>query len=65
MVFNNLSLSNWNRFRQTEELEESDELHNEYDTSKHRAYRTPSERKAQEKLLQSLMPEKKVDKSSM
>lgn len=32
-------------------------------TSFNRAYRTPSERKAHEKLLQSLMSKKSVDKS--
>lgn len=51
----------FNRIRETE-LDESIEIHNG-DNIMHRAYRTPNERKAQEKLFQSLMPQKKVDKS--
>lgn len=49
------------RFCETE-LEESDTIHNENYVCMHRAYRTPSERKAQEKLFQSLMPKIKYDK---
>lgn len=51
------------RLRETE-TEESNMIHNENDACVHRAYRTPSERKAQEKLFQSLMPKKKVDKNA-
>lgn len=43
-------------------MEEPNEIHDENITSI-RAYRTPSERKAQEKLFHSLMP-KKVEKTA-
>ncbi|XP_025407747.1 uncharacterized protein LOC112681679 [Sipha flava] len=47
-----------------ETLEESNEILDENDTNINRPYRTPNERKAQEKLLQSLLPKKKLDTSS-
>lgn len=42
------------------EFDKSIEIH-DVDNNMHRAYRTPSERKAQEKLFQSLVPQKTVD----
>lgn len=50
------------RPRETE-LDEPIEMREDNNTNMHRAYRTPSERKAQEKLFDSLMPKKKVDTS--
>lgn len=50
---------NFYRLREPE-TEESNMIHNENDACVHRAYRTPNERKAQEKLFQSLMPKKKI-----
>jgi len=44
----------FNRICETE-LDDA-EMHDENNSSLHRAYRTPNERKAQERLLQSLKP---------
>lgn len=44
------------------EFDKSMEIHD--GDKMHRPYRTPSERKAQQKLFQSLEPQKKVDEIS-